>query len=232
MNGRDEFQTGADPSPQDSDVGTATGSIPAAVHDVPGDSGTTGTAGFQSSPPPLRKRRSNAPFGYYVPDSVQNALTPLEPVGRQYMGWIGCALLLIGLFLSVKTYSYNGPAIGIGQVSVPSVSQTFWEYSGLWAFVLLVLSVGSAGLAFIRDYKWLLVTGGASLVILLLNFFWTFSSPFVLTSAHPSWGWILLFPGAIIIILAGAMRSTARDAENENGLNNIIASVQNSSNRR
>jgi len=43
---------------------------------------------------------------------------------------------------------------------------------------------------------------------------------------------ILLLPGALIILVAGAMRSTARDAENENGLNNIIASVQNRSNSR
>lgn len=225
MNGRDEFQTGADPSPQETDAGTATGSTPAAVHDVPGDSGTVGTVGFQSSPPPLRKRRSNAPFGYYVPDSVQNALTPLEPVGRQYMGWIGAALLFIGLFVSAKTYTYSALNVSV------SASQSLWNYGTFWAVILLLLVAASAVLAYVRDYKWLLVTGGVSLVILILNFLYAFSGE-VGFSAHPTWGWILLFPGAIIIILAGAMRSTARDAENENGLSNIIASVQNSSNRR
>jgi hypothetical protein len=225
MNGRDEFQTGGDSSSQEADTGTATGSTPAAVHDVPGDIGTMGTAGFQSSPPPLRKRRSNAPFGYYVPDSVQNALTPLEPVGRQYMGWIGSALLLIGLFVSAKTYTYSALNISV------SASQSLWNYATFWAVILLLLVAASAVLAYVRDYKWLLVTGGVSLVILILNFLYAFSGE-VGFSAHPTWGWILLFPGAIIIILAGAMRSTARDAENENGLNNIIAAVQNSSNRR
>jgi hypothetical protein len=228
MNGRDEFQTGTDASPRETDaagIGTGAGSTPAAVHDVPGGAETTGTSSFNASPPPLRRRSSNAPFGYYVPDSVQNALTPLEPVGRQYMGWIGSALLFIGLFVSAKTYSYSALNISV------SASQSLWTYGTFWAIVLLLLVAASAVLAYVRDYKWLLVTGGVSLVILILNFLYAFSGE-VGFSAHPSWGWILLFPGAIIIILAGAMRSTTRDAENENGLNNIIAAVQNSSNRR
>jgi hypothetical protein len=36
----------------------------------------------------------------------------------------------------------------------------------------------------------------------------------------------VLFVGALAVLAAGAMRSTARDAENPNGVDNLIASVQ------
>jgi hypothetical protein len=173
----------------------------------------------------LKSRRSGGLWGYQVPGSVQDALTPLEPVGKQYLGWIGSALLFVGLFVAAKTYTYTALNINV------SASQSLWNYGTFWAVILLLLVAASAVLAYVRDYKWLLVTGGASLLILILNFLYAFSGD-VGFSAHPSWGWILLFPGALIIMVAGAMRSTARDAENENGLNNIIAAVQNSSNRR
>jgi hypothetical protein len=234
MNGRDEFQTGvgADaPTPEAGD-GTAAGPAtpPAAVHDAP-ESGATasGVSSIGSStntnPPPLKSSRSNGLWGYQVPDSVQNALTPLEPVGKQYLAWIGCVLLFIGLFVSAKTYSYSALTINV------SASQSLWDYATFWSVILVLLVAASAVLAYVRDYKWLVVTGGVSLLILILNFLYAFSGE-VGFSAHPSWGWILLFPGSLLIMVAGAMRSTARDAENVNGLNNIIASVQNRSNSR
>jgi hypothetical protein len=238
MNGRDEFQTGvsADDTALGADegIGPATPSAPTAVRDAPGETGTMGTTTSHSStmstPPPLKTRPTNAPFGIQIPDSVQSALAPLEPVGRQYLGWIGAALLLIGTFLHVKTYSYNGPNLGLN-IAIPSASQNFWDYSGLWAFVVLVLALASAGLAFIRDYKWLLVTGAISFVVLVLNVLFTFSGVLGL-SARPSWGWIVLFVGALAVLAAGAMRSTARDAENPNALDNLIASVQSRGNSR
>jgi hypothetical protein len=232
MNGRDEFQTGVDADATtrggDEGIGLGATGTPAAVRDAPGETDTIGTtipqASTMSTPPPLKTRPTNAPFGIQIPDSVQSALAPLEPVGRQYLGWIGAAFLLIGTFLSVKTYTYNGPNLGLN-ISVPSASQNFWDYSGLWAFVVLVLALASAGLAFIRDYKWLLVTGGVSFVVLVLNLLFAFSGVQGL-SARPSWGWIVLFLGALGVLAAGAMRSAARDAENPNALNNLIASVQ------
>jgi hypothetical protein len=238
MNGRDEFQTGVSANEAalgaDEGIGPGTAGAPAAVRDAPGGADTMGTtnSGYSTSttPPPLKTRPTNAPFGIQIPDSVQNALAPLEPVGRQYLAWIGAALLLIGTFLHVKTYTYNGPNLGLN-ISVPSASQTFWEYSGLWAFVVLVLAIASAGLAFIRDYKWLVVTGAVSFVILVLNLLFTFSGVLGL-SARPSWGWIVLFLGALAVLAAGMMRSTARDAENPNALDNLIASVQSRSSSR
>lgn len=231
MNGRDEFQTGVDAAAREPDEGMSTGTTatPAAVQEVPGSTRESGASPFGSStrstPPPLKSSRSNGLWGFQVPDSVQNALTPLEPVGKQYLGWIGAALLLIGLFVAAKTYTYSALTVNV------SASQSLWSYGTFWAIILLLLAAASAVLAYVRDYKWLVVTGAVSFVILILNFLYAFSGELGF-SARPSWGWILLFPGALIIMAAGAMRSTARDAENENGLNNLIASVQSSTSKR
>ena len=70
-----------------------------------------------------------------------------------------------------------------------------------------------------------------SLVVLVLNFLFTFSGVLGL-SARPSWGWIVLLAGALAVLAAGAMRSTPRDAENPNGVDNLIASVQSRSTSR
>ena len=224
MNGRDEFQTGMGPDTSPHEPPGAMGAAPTAVQEAPGE-GAPGSHASSSTVPPLRSSRSIGLWGYQVPDSVQNALAVFEPVGKQYMGWIGAGLLLIGLFLSAKTYSYSAFNINA------STSQSLWDYGPTWSVVLLLLAAASAGLAFIRDYKWLIVSGGVSLLILILNFLYAFSGVLGF-SARPSWGWIILVPAALIIMAAGAMRSTARDNENENGLNTIISSVQNSSGRR
>ena len=224
MNGRDEFQTGMGPDTSPQEAPGAMGAAPSAVQEAPGES-ASGTYSSASTVPPLRSSRSNGLWGYQVPDSVQNALAAFEPIGKQYMGWIGAGLLLIGLFVSAKTYSYSAFNINV------SASQSLWDYGTTWAVVLLLLAAASAGLAYIRDYKWLIVTGGVSLLVLILNFLYAFKGVLGF-SAQPSWGWIILFPAALIIMAAGAMRSTARDNENENGLNNVISSVQNSSGRR
>ena len=160
------------------------------------------------------------PSRFTAPAPVQEWLKPLEALGKQYVAWIGSALLLIGLFISAKTYS-----VSIGIYSA-SASRSLWDYGTFWAIILLLLVVASAGLAFVRDYKWLLITGVASLVILILNFLYAFSGEGGV-SAHPSWAWILLFPGALLIIAAGAMRTTARDAQNDQGLDSVIASLRN-----
>lgn len=224
MNGRDEFQTGlgaeTPPEPEEG-VAAGVGATPAAVQDAPG----TGSGAYSSGPAPgaarpkLKSSRPGNMWGYYVPDSVQNALSPLAPLGKQYVAWIGSGLLLIGLFLPAKTYSYSAFNISA------STSQSLWDYGTFWGVVLLLLVAASALVAYVRDYKWLVVTGGAALIILIINFLYAFSGVLGF-SAHPTWGWIFLFPGVLLILAAGAMRSTARDAENDEGVNSILASIQ------
>ena len=162
-------------------------------------------------------------FKIPVPPGVQNALAPLEQFGKQIVAWAGCVVLLVGLFVSAKTYSYSG-----GVIFSFSASRSMWDYATFWSVILILLIIASAGLAFIRDYNWLLITGAASLVILILNFLYTFSTGVSLSgySAHPSWGWILLFPGALLILAAGAMRPTPRDAQDDYGLMKLIGQAR------
>jgi hypothetical protein len=161
-----------------------------------------------------------------VPESLQARLTPLERFGKQYVAWAGCLLVLVGIFASDKTYSFGG-FLGVGSGISGSVS--LWDYARFWSLILLLLVLASAAIAYLRDYRWLLVSGAASIVILLLNFLYAFSVGVDLpgVSAHPSWGWILLFPGALLILAAGAMRTTARDAVDEGGAARFVASLRN-----
>jgi hypothetical protein len=66
------------------------------------------------------------------------------------------------------------------------------------------------------------------LVILIIQFLWTFSSGYSISgvSAHPSWGWILLFPGALLILAAGAMRPTPRDRQDDAGVMRLIGQAR------
>jgi hypothetical protein len=209
MNGPDDVQTGPEPAtPGDS------ASTMGTMQDAPPGAGTATEAQR-----PFRTSRATGLWGFTIPEPVQRALAPAEGLGKQYVAWIGCALLFIGLFVSAKTYTFNGPIVSV------TATRSLWDYGTFWAVILLLLVLASAGIAYIRDYKWLLVAGGVSLLILLLNFLFAFSGEAGF-SAHPSWGWILLFPGALILIAAGAMRPTPRDAMNDNGLTNVISSFQ------
>ncbi|MBV9281144.1 MAG: hypothetical protein JOZ41_13765 [Chloroflexi bacterium] len=161
-------------------------------------------------------------FGFQTPAGVQQTLAPLEQAGKQIIAWIGSVLLLIGLFLPAKTVSYSG-------IITVSGSGSLWDYGTFWAVVLLLLAVASAALAYLRDYKWLLITGGAALVILVVQFLYAFSSNGVSLeglSVHPSWGWIILFPAALLILAAGAMRANPRDAVNDQALMSLIGGVR------
>jgi hypothetical protein len=161
-------------------------------------------------------------FRVKIPQQVEGWLSPVEGVGKQYVAWIGSALLFIGIFLSTKTLT-----VSAGVFSA-SGSRTLWDWATFWAVVLVLLAIASAGVAYLRDYKWLVLTGAASLVILILEFLWTFSSgvSYPGVSAHPSWGWIVLFPGALLILAAGAAPSTPRDAEDDEGLNKLMGQAR------
>lgn len=200
---------------------------------LPSGDGPSGGYGFSQSSPQGMARATPSfgrsagpqglPGGVAVPPGVQQALVPLEALGKRLTAWIGCALLLVGLFVAAKTYS-----VSAGVFSV-SGSRSLWDYATFWSVILLLLIVASAGLAYLRDYKWLVITGAGSFIILILNFLYAFSTgvSYAGISARPSWGWILLFPGALLIMAAGAMPATGRDAVDDYGLNRFIASLQN-----
>jgi hypothetical protein len=184
----------------------------------------TGTSGATDGATSDGARSVSFPggFTFRIPQQVEDWLAPVEGVGKQYLAWIGSALLFIGVFLSTKTLT-----VSAGVFSA-SGSRTLWDWATFWAVVLVLLAIASAGVAYLRDYKWLLLTGAASLVILIIEFLWTFSAgvSYPGVSAHPSWGWIVLFPGALLILAAGAARSTPRDAEDNEGLSKVMGQTR------
>lgn len=204
------------------------GDVPEMAPNGPPPSGATewsspySASGVATAPPPdVPPFAADLASRLIVPPGVQQQLAPLEGIGKQYLAWAGCLLLLIGTFVSDKTYSVSVSFLGTSY----SGSVSLWDYATFWSLVLLLLIAASAGLAFIRDYKWLLLTGAASFVILVLNLLFAFAGVSSL-SAHPSWGWILLLPGALLILAAGATRPTPRDAVDDNGVMNLIGSLR------
>lgn len=139
---------------------------------------------------------------------AQGYLTPLEQFGRQPIAWLGSALVFIGVFLPVKTYS-----VSAGLFSV-SVSWNQWDLNSLWALVMLAAAVVSAFVAWQRDYRLLWITGGIIAVAELINLLFTFSAP-TGASAHPSWGWILLIPGVLLILAAAVLRPNPSEPQGD-----------------
>jgi hypothetical protein len=165
-----------------------------------GAGGGTATA---VAPEPATRSTSGSGFGssqsgggfnmdaYLGP--VQNALAPLEQVGRQTIAWIGAALLAIGVLLL--------PVASIS-VFIVSASYKMWTVSSFSWFLLLLCAAVAAGVAYLRDYQWLWAAGGLALLILLYRFVDIITNSIL----SLSWGWIVLFPGALLILVAAAMR--------------------------
>jgi hypothetical protein len=156
--------------------------------------------------------RSNwsAPLDNFAQSSgIQKALAPLEQLGRQKIVWIAAAVLIIGLFLPERTYTFSSAFISA------SASQSWWDYSTLGALLVLILAAASAFVAYARDYKWLWISGIIVLVFEVKVFIDAFSSIVVGASFHPSWGWIFLFIGMLGLLAAAMMRPSAGEAQGD-----------------
>jgi hypothetical protein len=140
--------------------------------------------------------------------SARGMLAPLEQFGRQPIAWAGAALTVIGLWTSVKTYSFS--IVGISE----SVSINMWQMNGLWSLLILLLAAVSAFAAWQRDYRPLWITGGVIAVIELLNLVFTFRGVAGL-SAHPTWGWIVLILGVLGILAAAVMRPNPNEPQGD-----------------
>jgi hypothetical protein len=151
------------------------------------------TAGFESSSAAVAAR------GY---------LAPLEQFGRQPIAWAGAALVIVGLWTPVKTYSVSVVGFSV------NVSGNMWEMNGLWSIALLLLAAVSAFVAWQHDYRPLWITGGAIAVIELVNLVFTFSGTSG-ASAHPTWGWVLLILGVLGILAAAVMRPNPNEPQGD-----------------
>lgn len=131
--------------------------------------------------------------------SARNALTPLEGMGRQTVAWIGAALVFVGVWLPVKTYSVSAGPFAV------SVSWSLWDLNLFWGLLVLLAAIVTAFAAWQHDYRLLWATGAAIAVAELANLIVSFSAPSI-ASARPSWGWLFLIVGLLAILAAAAMR--------------------------
>ena len=137
---------------------------------------------------------------------IQNRLTPLEGIGKQALAWLGCALIIIGVFVPIKTYS----------ISFIQLSYSYWDLNHFLTALFLILAIAAAALVYLRMDVWLWPIGAFYLVFFVLGFFNSFSGGGDVTSdsgsiaPHPSYGWIFLFAGLLAMLAAAAMRDTRR----------------------
>lgn len=132
-------------------------------------------------------------------ERFQRYLSPLQRLGAQRSAWIGAALLFIGVFLPAKAATI--PFLNV------TISASFWDFSKFESLILILLALASGWLAWVHDYKWLWVTGAISLVFLVIEFFDALTASYV----HPSWGWLVLFPGVVLILAAAALKRDPRE---------------------
>lgn len=153
---------------------------------------------------------SSPPSNHVVPgfptehslERVQRYLAPLRRLGNKRVAWIGAALLFTGVFLPAKAATV--PFLNI------TFTASFWDFSKFESVLLIALALASVGLAFIHDYKWLWITGGVSLLFMIIEFFDALTSSYL----HPSWGWLILFPAAGMLLAAAALK---RDPSESSG---------------
>jgi hypothetical protein len=134
---------------------------------------------------------------------IQDMLTPLEGLGKQVVTWIGAALIIIGLFLPIKTFSAS-----FGTISV-SATRSYWDLNSLEGIIFLLLGLAAAGLAYLRMYVWNWLIGAVLFIFFLFGFINSFSGEGGV-GAHPSWGWIVLVIGLLVLLAGTAMRDTGR----------------------
>jgi hypothetical protein len=135
---------------------------------------------------------------------IQNRLTPLEGIGKQALAWLGCALIIIGLFIPIKTYP----------IAFVQLSYSYWDLNHFLTAIFLILAIAAIALVYLRMYVWLWLIGAFYLVFFLLGFINAFSgggdisSDSGTISPHASYGWIFLFAGLLAMLAAAAMRDT------------------------
>jgi hypothetical protein len=135
--------------------------------------------------------------------AIQDALAPLDPLGKQLVTWIGCVLIIIGIFLPIKTWSWS--------IGILSYSQTdnYWDLNTPLSVLYLIALLAAAGFAYLRAYVWNWFIGAFFLVFLVLGFINSFSadvSGITGFSARPSWGWVFLVAGLAALLAGTAMR--------------------------
>lgn len=120
----------------------------------------------------------------------------------RYLGLSGALLLLVGVFSPLATHPE------MGAIRMLSTSASFAA-----GVILIIMALGCAVLSLVGRYRRLLLTGGMSLVLVVLMFI-TLQRQLAGAANQPdiaaqvadvaiSWGWVVLFIGSITLIVTG-----------------------------
>lgn len=134
------------------------------------------------------------------------------------LGIIGGALVIIGIFLPLVTVSVEQAGISQSASFFDSIKAGSWE-----GYVLILCGIASIVLAVLRKYRFLIITGVITLLVVVLNYINLKSGlakalgvadadalERMGVSVAVQWiGWLVLIVGALILIAAGATGKNA-----------------------
>lgn len=147
-------------------------------------------------------------------DFPEEAVEPEGITQRQIIGFLGAAVLAIGVFMPL----ISGPF---------GMSANYFSNGQGDGVFILVMAICTAGLVFRRKYRLLWVAGGLSLVMLAITFVRVQSNfskvkaqmeaglagnPFrgiadaAIASMQMQWGWVVLAIGALLILACAGMK--------------------------
>ncbi|OGM59103.1 hypothetical protein A3A75_05595 [Candidatus Woesebacteria bacterium RIFCSPLOWO2_01_FULL_39_10] len=140
---------------------------------------------------------------------------------KQLLGLIGSLVLIIGVFTPIVSLPFVG-------------SMNYFNNGNGDGTIVLILAIASLVVVFLKKYKFLWITGLASLGMMLftfINFQGKMASvksemqsglegnPFAglgelaLQSVQLQWGWIILVIGAVLLIVSAAIKEDTEKQE-------------------
>lgn len=138
-----------------------------------------------------------------LPPQVQRYLAPLARFGNRNLAYAGAVLVFLGVWLPIKALSIPFADI--------TVTANFWDVSKFESLILILAAAASAGLGYIRDYRWLWATAGVILLFEIIQFFDALTATYI----HPSWGWVVLLAGVLLLFAAAALDRDPREKQGD-----------------
>jgi zinc-ribbon domain len=155
-----------------------------------------------SAPPWLdrfnKQLGASGPAFHAITRPLTAATTPLAIIGKLIAAAAGAVLLLLGTFLPTESYSVFGS----------SGSWNYWFVFRFTAIILLILAVVSVVSALFRAHALLWAAWTLMFVLVVTTWLDEALGPGMALYSM-SWGWIFIFLGVIVLLIASAMPETA-----------------------
>jgi hypothetical protein len=130
---------------------------------------------------------SGAAFHAFT-NAMRTITAPLAPMGKLIPTAVGSLLIILGTFFP--------------QFSVFDLSFNFWTTSKATTFIVVVLAFVAVIMAMFQQYAWLWICWGLTFLLIALGFF---DQILTSNSYGPSWGWIFVWLGNIVLFIAAAI---------------------------